>query len=68
MPVSPRFTLIVDEDQIVKVFVYPPLGDWDHFLKLQIPQKENDIMEFDFQFLDDTYSLERENKDEEVKS
>ena len=25
-------------------------------------------MEFDFQFLDDTYSLERENKDEEVKS
>ena len=32
-----------------------------------ITQKDKDIMEFDFQFLDDTYTLERVDKDEKVK-
>ena len=32
-----------------------------------ITQKEKDVMEFDFQFLDDTYTLERVEKDEKVK-
>ena len=33
-----------------------------------ITQKEKDVLEFDFQFLDDTYTLERVDMDDKVKS
>ena len=33
-----------------------------------ITQKDENVMEFDFQFLDDTYTLERVEKDKKVKS
>ena len=32
-----------------------------------ITQKEKDVIEFDFQFLDDTYTLERVEEDDKVK-
>ena len=32
-----------------------------------ITKKEKEVMEFDFQFLDDTYSLERVQKEDKVE-
>ena len=62
------FRIWVCYDDIFRMLVrrFPELAE--KVFDACITQKEKDVMEFDFQFLDDTYTLERVEKDEKVKS